>query len=197
MAKSNYNAGEKIDKRILYTKMVLKDAFLNELKKKSYEKIGIVKLCDSAQISRSAFYLHYDSLDDLLREIIIEALENESGIIKLILGNYGADVIEKKDFDRERDIYDIEPDKYNVLVHHWTAVKIIIEIISEKFRESYISDVVSAKGISKEDAEALFFFQMAGFLTAVDKTGEDSLTKINAIRAIADKIIDNVQLLEK
>jgi len=185
---------EKIDKRILYTKMVLKDALLNELKKKPYEKIGIVKLCDVAQISRSAFYLHYDSLDDLLKEIVEEALESEPSIVRHILGKYGTDSNMKSDPDKERTIYDIEPAKYNTLIHEWTAQKIIMELVADKYKDRYVEDIIKDKGIGKKEAEIFFCFQMAGFLAAADREGEDSFKTIKKIRAMIDAFTDNVQV---
>ncbi len=188
------NEEEKIDKRILYTKMVLKDALLNELKKKPYEKIGIVKLCDVAQISRSAFYLHYDCLDDLLREIIEEALEKEPMIIRHILGDFGTGSIKEPERAKEHTIYDIEPEKYNTLIHEFKAQKIIMSYISEKYKEKYIEDLINAKGIGRKEAELFFCFQMAGFLAVADREGEDSFKTIKKIRAMIDAFTVNAQV---
>lgn len=59
----------KIDRRIKYTKMVLKESFIALLRKKAITKISIKEICEAADINRTTFYAHYSSQYDLLREI--------------------------------------------------------------------------------------------------------------------------------
>ena len=46
------------------------EALLEILEHKDYEYITIKEICEKAGYNRSTFYLHYDSLDDLLDETI-------------------------------------------------------------------------------------------------------------------------------
>lgn len=46
------------------------EALLEILENKDYEYITIKEICDKAGYNRSTFYLHYDSIDDLLNESI-------------------------------------------------------------------------------------------------------------------------------
>lgn len=59
---------KKTDRRTLYTKQVITDAFVDLLSAKPLEKITITEICKNAQISRSTFYLHYQSENDILNE---------------------------------------------------------------------------------------------------------------------------------
>ncbi|MCD7981847.1 MAG: TetR/AcrR family transcriptional regulator [Clostridiales bacterium] len=65
----------KPDRRIKKTKASLHQAFYNLLKKKNYSDITVKELADEADITRKTFYLHYNSLDDLLREFMTERYE--------------------------------------------------------------------------------------------------------------------------
>ena len=46
------NKEAKVDRRVIFTKASIKDALLEEIKNHSFEEIGIVGLCEKAQISR-------------------------------------------------------------------------------------------------------------------------------------------------
>ena len=37
-----------------------------------YEKITVKELCEKAMINRRTFYLHYESIDDILNEVLSE-----------------------------------------------------------------------------------------------------------------------------
>ncbi len=57
------------DRRIKYTKLVLKETLITLLKTKSISKITIKELCEQADINRSTFYAHYQDQYDLLKTI--------------------------------------------------------------------------------------------------------------------------------
>jgi len=65
----------KTDRRVKKTKTSLHQAFSNLLKKKDYSDITVKELADEADITRKTFYLHYNTLDDLLREFMAERYE--------------------------------------------------------------------------------------------------------------------------
>lgn len=61
----------KHDLRIAVTKKMIQDALLGLLEKKELEKIKVSELCAASGINRSTFYRHYETLQDVLREIEI------------------------------------------------------------------------------------------------------------------------------
>ena len=73
------NKSRKTDRRTLYTKMVIKDAYCTLLHGKEYERITVTDICKLAEINRTTFYLHYldskavfeELLDEILEDIII------------------------------------------------------------------------------------------------------------------------------
>ena len=66
--------GEKVDRRVKYTRMVLKDSLIALLKNKPIEKISVKQICDMADINRSTFYAHYKDQYDLMNHIEQEVL---------------------------------------------------------------------------------------------------------------------------
>lgn len=60
------------DQRVRVTKTMIKDAFFALMSHKAIQSITVKELCETAQVSRGTFYLHYKDIYDLL-----EQLENE------------------------------------------------------------------------------------------------------------------------
>lgn len=57
------------DLRVTKTKKAIMETFKEMLLELDYNSINVKSLCDKALINRRTFYLHYDSLDDLLYEL--------------------------------------------------------------------------------------------------------------------------------
>ena len=66
----------KLDRRVRYTRMVIKESFINLLEKKDISQITIKEICKDADINRSTFYSHYTDQYDLMRKIQDELLDN-------------------------------------------------------------------------------------------------------------------------
>ena len=57
------------DRRVQYTKRVMKEAVLKLLKQKSIDEVTIKEICELADVNRGTFYLHYAQPHDILKEI--------------------------------------------------------------------------------------------------------------------------------
>jgi AcrR family transcriptional regulator len=66
----------KIDRRIQRTRLSLRSALLELLKKKNYDDISIEEITERANVGRATFYLHYKDKEDLLLEEFSE-MSNE------------------------------------------------------------------------------------------------------------------------
>lgn len=64
----------KIDRRTLYTIQVIKDALLQLLAQEPYSQITVAKICRTAEITRTTFYLHFDNLTAVLNTLLEDAL---------------------------------------------------------------------------------------------------------------------------
>ena len=66
---------KKTDRRVLYTKMFLKESLLALMKEKPIARITPTELCRHAGMNRNTFYTHYDSPEALLISIEDEMYE--------------------------------------------------------------------------------------------------------------------------
>lgn len=66
----------KVDRRVKYTKMVLKESLTKLMKDKPISLITITEICKDADINRTTFYSHYNSQFDLLEKVVQELIYN-------------------------------------------------------------------------------------------------------------------------
>ena len=87
--------GEKPDRRVKYTKMVLKQSLLELIADKPISKVTIKEVCDLADVNRGTFYKHYNDQYHLLDEIQSELDSEMRATIekRLTLSSSGVDII--------------------------------------------------------------------------------------------------------
>jgi len=78
---------EKTDRRVKYTKTALKQSLLQLLSDRPIGKITIKDICETADISRGTFYIHYQDQYDLLRQIQNEMDEDIKSTLRKKLAN--------------------------------------------------------------------------------------------------------------
>ena len=61
--------GDKINRKVQYTRKVLKESFIQLLKQKAISGITVTQICREADINRATFYAHYKDQYDLLSQI--------------------------------------------------------------------------------------------------------------------------------
>lgn len=68
----------KNDRRVAYTKMVLKESLLELIREKPVGKISVKEICERADINRATFYSHFNDVYDMLNQIESELYETIS-----------------------------------------------------------------------------------------------------------------------
>ncbi len=154
---------KKEDRRIRYTKKVIKETFLKLLEKNSFAKITVTELCRMAEINRGTFYLHYYDMEDVLDDILEDMLSDTSSVMEHVLsqtcGSPGCsypfcDKIHSNDMFR------------HLLLDDTIFTRIIDKMADHK--EHYVTWLMSHSILIFEEAEAVFHFQMNGCL-AINK----------------------------
>ena len=73
-----------MDRRVKYTKKIIKETFIELLQEKDINKITISELCTKSDINRATFYRYYIDIYDLLEKIEYELIDE----LKEMLLNY-------------------------------------------------------------------------------------------------------------
>lgn len=66
----------KSDRRVRYTRMVLKQALLSLMLERPITRITVTEICERAEVNRATFYAHYADPYDLLARIENELFES-------------------------------------------------------------------------------------------------------------------------
>ncbi|AYE50779.1 TetR/AcrR family transcriptional regulator [Priestia megaterium NCT-2] len=72
---------KKTDLRVIRTRKMIKESFIDLIQEKGYESITIRDIADNALINRATFYLHYVDKQDLVDKLIDEVFEELTDII--------------------------------------------------------------------------------------------------------------------
>ena len=191
MSKKKSAGNKREDKRVTFTKTAIKDTLIAQIKRMPYDEIGIVTLCDEAMISRSAFYLHYNSLYEVLDEVVEDAITEHPNMISLILGKYG-----NLDFDKSAVMK--EDDKYVGLFSDRKTSGVLIDKITERYKDVYIDNVLKEHKLTKPEAEILFFVQVIGMIGAATDVKSKSTKRWLKISKLTDTVLDKgIEGLEK
>jgi len=73
----------RIDPRIVRTRQLLKDAFVDLLQEMEIEKISVNRIAERATINRVTFYLHYRDIPDMLEKMADEMIEDIQNVLNL------------------------------------------------------------------------------------------------------------------
>lgn len=75
----------KLDRRVKYTRNMLKNALVQLMKQQHISTISVKALCELADINRSTFYAHYNDQYDLLHQVEQEVMDNVRRYLKKVM----------------------------------------------------------------------------------------------------------------
>lgn len=64
-----------MDRRVEKTKKSIREAYFDLLMKNKHHKITIAEIARSANIDRKTFYLHYDAVDDIIKDFAQDKID--------------------------------------------------------------------------------------------------------------------------
>lgn len=128
---------EKMDRRVEKTRNAIINAFKEMIIEKEFKEITIKELAERANINRKTFYLHYDSMDDILFDMTVE------------MADQLFEILEEKHFFESFHI-DIFIDTMNELLNKDIELyKKILCASSYRFFSRNIKDIVKESFIRK------------------------------------------------
>lgn len=175
----------KDDRRVKYTKMVLKESFIKLLGKKGISQITIKEICEDADINRATFYAHYTDQYDLMRKIEDELLENINSYLE--------------EFDLQNSNSDIVLPAERIFEYIRANAKLCKLLLSEKgdfnfqkrvmmlVYDKIITQLTVNSMITREDAEYVYSFTITGCVGIVQKWFDEGMKK--SPRAMAEMVI--------
>lgn len=83
------SSSQRIDPRVLRTRILIRDAFIDLLQELELEKITVNRIAERATISRVTFYLHYRDIPDMLERLADEMITDIQAILTKIPAHPG------------------------------------------------------------------------------------------------------------
>lgn len=153
------------NRRVKYTKMVLKSSLLKLMKDKPINKITVTDICKMADINRGTFYIHYLDAYDLL-----EKIENE-------LYSQIAEAIEKLMKDNENS-QKIIKEIFEVILKNKELCKILFSDNGDKAFLKKIIDLthnkvvtewsMTYKNVNIRNMEYLYIYTSSGTISVIE-----------------------------
>ena len=168
--------GEKIDRRVKYTKkMVLEESFITLMEKKDISKNNhLRKSAKKADINRSTFYAHYSDQYDLLRKIENKFLADIQAYRRILIKKYTEDI--PPALQKNRQYIRKNARICRLLLANagdFTFQKKIMKLVHDLI----ISEITGDNKITKEDAEYVYSFTVSGCVGFVQKWLDDGMKK--------------------
>ncbi len=150
------------------------NAFLEILETKDFEYITVKEICMKANVNRSTFYLHYETMDDLLNESAEYVASTMGGYF-----DWEGQMTDVSAMD-EKDLYFINK-KY--LIPWLTSIKenrrlfevalkkghiIGIDRYTYALKKKVLEPIIQKHGVSKEKAEYMLAYYVEGILAIVN-----------------------------
>lgn len=76
----------KQDLRVVKTKAAIESAFIDLIEEKGYENVTIIDIAKKANVNRNTIYLHYESKEGIIEEILLDAYKDQ--VDKLQIQSY-------------------------------------------------------------------------------------------------------------
>ena len=147
----------KTDRRTIYTRNVIKDALLEAMKEKAFEQITVTDVCRRAEVTRATYYLHYQSLNQVLDELLNDALQ----ILSLLAGEQ-ADHLREKESLLPVCHRVAQLPKYQVIFQDETISGYVVNRIYQCQRQKLAPVFAKELHLSKKEAEMLTLFVITG-----------------------------------
>ena len=173
------------DRRIKYTKMVLRESLITLLEQHPIERITIKAICDEADINRATFYAHYADQYDLLRQIEEDLYTNISNS----LSQLSQDPANPNTLKQAENIFDYLRDNARItrlllsdrgdFSFQKRVMRLVYDLITTQLRVT--------KSLSASDAEYVYAFTITGCVGIVQRWLDDDMQKSS--KAMAKMVI--------
>ena len=196
------NALNKSESKYFNTAVRMDKAFLELLGTKSFEYITVKEICEKAGVNRSTFYLHYETVYDLLSESV-EYL-NKQFINYIEIDSYG--IVEKLQDCSIDDLYFVTP-KYLMPYLNYikenrrlfrTAVEnssvLNMEATYGKMFRYVFSPILERFNVPKQDRNYIMAFYIQGLMAIITQwLNNDCTDSIDQVISVIGQCVTQYQ----
>lgn len=147
----------KSDARVRYTRMVIKNCFIELLKSQPVNRITVKDVCELAEVNRATFYKHYTDCFDLLKQIEDEMIAELKLMIQDSKHKNNTEIF-KKMFSRIKH----DGELYITLVSDHGDSTLPNRILSLCYEQMNLSIEDQFPNMSKPKWEWLYYFSANG-----------------------------------
>jgi hypothetical protein len=152
---------KKNDRRVKYTKMVIRNSLIKFMKEKPITKITVKELCDDADINRATFYAHYQDQYDLLHQVEEDIIEN----IHQQLSGYdfqNSDLVQLEMIENILVYIEDNAELFAILLNNSNGDMNFQQEVIKIIGEQHFIPILGKDTFSIEDAEYIFHFLASG-----------------------------------
>lgn len=159
----------KNESKYFLTASYMDDALLEILAKKDFEYITVTEICKKAGVNRSTFYLHYESMNDLLKETIEKVFKSFSNSFTI---DTSQDKTKNVLTRREYILPYLNFIEKNLKIYKLMHTK--MDLFSLKKIEKYLYKTIFSKalthfGVDEENKEYIYSFYTSGVVGIINK----------------------------
>lgn len=138
---------EKIDRRVERTRSAIINAFKEMIIEKEFKQITIKELAERANINRKTFYLHYESMEEILFDLTIEISDqifeslNERGFFAS--GNFAIEILVECIEDTINQNYELTKKLVSA-----NSYRFFSRNVKDIIKESFIRKIKNKVGLS-------------------------------------------------
>lgn len=178
------SATKKTDRRTVYTKNTIKDAFLALKQTREYNAITVSELCRKAEINRGTFYLHYHNIAEVLDETLNDAFSQMRNLLEQLSGpdttqGCGYPMCE---FVRENE-------KYHGIFMDDSLTDHIVDKAARECGEVFVQKMQATTDLTSTQLEAILRFQMTGCLAISRHNKNCDAEQWHAVRHTIDQLL--------
>ena len=179
----------KTDRRTLMTKSMIKYSLLELLQNTPYDKITVTSLCRQAEITRTTFYLHYDNIDDVLDELLDDALR----LTELNAFHPAVSIATDPDASLPACQRAASDPKYQILFLDENLSHHILKKLYLLQKPYKIPEIMENYHVTEWEADKLFLFMLHGNFAVNKALNWTKNADWYRIQDIIDKILQNVE----
>ena len=173
------------------TALLMNEALLLLLEKKEYEFITVKEICEKAGVNRSTFYLHYESIDDLLEETIAminnrfkETFDNRT-INPRTLPKEDLFFIKEEELIPYLNFVKENKQLYKLMFKYSYLFKGEVQL--KRFYDELFTVVLDKYGVTRQERDYVFSYYTSGVISIIKKWIENEC--VDDISFVVDLII--------